>query len=202
MVAQDVRSDIPTRWTTEIAELWPPQGQWMEVDYFALPETSRLIELSDGELIMTPPATNTHQRVLINLFLALEKFIAHLDAGVLNLAPMPVRLWPGKIREPDIFFLTKEHLDRVGEQFSGPPDLIVEVTSPSTRRADRRDKFNEYAQASVREYWLVDPDAQTIEVFVLEDGVYVLSGKYRAGEMANSVLLDGFAIAVEAVFKI
>ncbi|MCS6964593.1 Uma2 family endonuclease [Thermoflexus sp.] len=54
-----------------------------------------------------------------------------------RIAPLPVRLWPGKIREPNLFFIAKEHTDRIGEQACGVPDLVVEVTSPSTARVDR-----------------------------------------------------------------
>ena len=129
----------------EVAQLWPPQGQWTEADYFALPDTNRLIELSEGELIMPPHPTETHQRVVLNLVRLLDAFVIRHDLGVVRFAPLPVRLWPGKIREPDILFVAKEHADRIGEQAYGPPDLVVEVTSSSTWRIDRLEKPVEYA---------------------------------------------------------
>ena len=81
---------------------------------------------------------------------------------------MPVRLWPGKIREPDIFFIAREHADRIGEEACGAPDLVMEVLSPGTQETDRGEKFFEYAHAGVREYWLVDPDKRRIEVYTLQ----------------------------------
>ncbi len=119
--------------------------------------------------------------------------------GTVRLGPLPVRLWPGKIREPDILFVAREHSDRIDERVYGPPDLVVEVLSPSTRRADRHEKFYEYAQAGVGEYWMVDPDARTIEVFVLREGAYELLGKWSEGEEARSEVLVGFRVAVDEV---
>lgn len=182
-----------------VAELFPPQGQWTEDDYFALPDTNRHVELSDGELIMPPHPTFSHQEALKRLFLRLHAFVEERGLGVVQVAPLPVRLWPGKIREPDIFFIAKEHADRIGERVCGVPDLVVEVTSPSTARLDRMDKFQEYARAGVREYWVVDPDARTVEVYGLERGAYVPRGKWRPGEVASSGLLAGFAVDVEDV---
>ena len=193
-------SEVQPRLTVEIAQIFPAQGEWTEWEYFLLPDTSRIIELSDGELIMSPPATDTHQRVLDNLYTPLRSFVRENDLGILRFAPMPVRLWPGKIREPDILFVLKEHTDRVGEQFYGVPDLVVEVVSPATARTDRRDKFIEYAQAGVCEYWLVDPGKRSVEVFGMEGGVFVLHEKNGLGETARSKLLAGFEIAVDEVF--
>jgi Uma2 family endonuclease len=112
---------------------------------------------------------------------------------------LPVRLWPGTIREPDILFVAREHSDCIDERVYGPPDLVVEVLSPSTRRTDRHEKFYEYAQAGVGEYWMVDPDARTIEVFVLREGAYELLGKWSEGEEARSEVLVGFRVAVDEV---
>jgi len=190
----------PPRRSAPIAELWPPQGEWTEADYFGLPDTNRIIELSEGEFIMPPHPTVTHQRVVGVLYRTMYAFVQEHGLGIVLLAALPVRLWPGKIREPDILFVSHAHADRIGEQFSGPPDLVVEVLSPSTRRTDRGEKPMEYARAGVVEYWLVDPEAQTIEVLTLAGGVYMLLGQFRAGEMARSQVLAGFQVAVDQVF--
>jgi Uma2 family endonuclease len=200
METQAVLQEVEPRLTTEIAQLWPPQREWTEADYFALPDTNRFVELSEGELIMPPHPTETHQRVLDALYAAMRAFVHGHDLGVIRFAPLPVRLWPGKIREPDILFVSQAHADRIGEQVYGPPDLVVEVISAGTRRADRGDKFVEYARAGVSEYWLVDPEVQTIEVFVLEKGAYTLLGKFSPGERARSQVLTGFEVAVDEVF--
>ncbi len=191
----------PLEWTVEVAQLWPPRGQWTEADYFVLPDTNRFVELSGGELVMPPHPTETHQRIVGDVYVMLRSFVEDHHLGTVRLAPLPVRLWPGKIREPDIFFVTQEHSNRIGEQAYGPPDLVVEVLSPGTWRADRHEKFSEYAQAAVREYWMVDPDACTVEVFVLREGAYELLGKWGRGEEAISEMLAGFRVAVDEVLE-
>jgi Uma2 family endonuclease len=186
--------------TTEIAELWPRQGQWTETDYFNLPDSNRLVELSEGELSIVPPPSFTHQKILDNLYSILKAFVLDHDLGVTAFAPLAVRLWPGKIREPDILFYTHSHRDRIDEQVSGPPDLAAEIISPGTRKTDRHDKFYEYAQAGITEYWLVDQEAKTIEVFVLNDGVYTLLVKVGIEETAVSHLLTGLKIPCQQIF--
>jgi Uma2 family endonuclease len=189
----------PLELAVEVAQLWPPRGQWAEADYFALPDTNRFIELSEGEFVMPPHPTHTHQQIVGKLYRAMYDFVAERDLGTVQFGPLPVRLWPGKIREPDILFVAREHSDRIGEQAYGPPDLTVEVLSPSTRRTDRLEKMVEYARAGVREYWIVDPHGRTVEVFVLRDGVYELLGKWGEGEEARSEVLAGFKVAVDEV---
>jgi len=186
--------------TLEVAQLWPPRGQWTEADYFALPDTNRHIELSEGELIMPPHPTRSHQKAVEELFVRLRTFVQDNELGEVHIAPLPVRLWPGKIREPDVFFVAREHSNRIGEQFFGVPNLVIEVTSSSTRRTDRVEKLVEYAQAGVEEYWIVDPEDRTIEVFELRQDAYVLLEKWGVGETARSALLEGFTIAVGDVF--
>jgi len=182
-----------------VAELYPPQGQWTEADYFALPDTNRYVELSEARLIMPPHPTRSHQMAVEEMYTRLRAFLRERELGEVHVAPLPVRLWAGKIREPDVFFIAKEHADRIGEQVCGVPDLVVEVTSPGTREVDRGDKFSEYARAGAREYWLVDPAAHSIEVFVLRGRVYELLGKYAAGAQARSEVLAGFEVGVEEI---
>jgi Uma2 family endonuclease len=200
MATYEVTEEAQGRLATEIAQLWPPQGEWTEADYFALPDTNRFIELSEGKLIMPPHPTNTHQQIVGTLYRHFYSFVEAHALGIVRFAPLPVRLWPDKIREPDILFVSHAHADRIGEQAYGPPDLVVEVTSASTRRTDRVEKFVEYARAGIGEYWLVEPEAETIEVFVLEDGAYVLLVKAGPGGKAQSKLLEGFEVEVDNVF--
>ena len=200
MVVQNILQEVQPRLTTQIAQLWPPRGEWTEADYFALPDTNRFIELSEGELIMPPHPTETHQRVLDALYAAMRAFVRERSLGIIRFAPLPVRLWPGKIREPDILFVSHAHADRISEQVYGPPDLVVEVLSSGTRRLDRGEKFLEYARAGVDEYWLVDPKAQTIEVFVIEEDAYTLLGKFGPGEGVRSQVLAGLEVMVDEVF--
>jgi Uma2 family endonuclease len=200
MRTEEVLTSTTGRWVTEVAQLYPIQSRWTEADYFALPDTNRLIELAEGTLTILPHPTNTQQRVVGKLFKLIDSFVEANDLGIIRFAPLPVRLWQDVIREPDILFVSHEHPDRIGEQSFGPPALAVEVISPSTRRTDRRDKFDEYARAGIGEYWIVDPEAVTIEVFALEGGAYTLLVKAGPGEKAFSRLLAGVQVLVDEVF--
>jgi Uma2 family endonuclease len=183
-----------------IASLFPNQGEWTEEDYFALPETPRIVELSNGELIVNPPPTPAHQQATGNLYSALRTFVASRDLGSVLFAPVAVRLTEGRIREPDVLFVRRENLHRIGETgIDGPPDWVAEVISPGTRRTDEEDKLAEYAQARIAEYWLVDLENRTIRVFALAGSDYHPAGAYEAGQVARSETLEGFAVKVEAI---
>ena len=200
MSMEDVLKEVRPRFVTEIAELWPPQKEWTEENYFGLPDTNRFLELSEGELIMPPHPTPTHQRTVLRLATDFQSFLQAHDLGILYIAPLPVRLWTGKIREPDILFFTHAHADRIGEQACGPPDLAVEVISPTTEHTDRGEKFAEYARAGIFEYWLVDPNARAIEVYALRGSAYQLLAKAGPGEKVYSQLLEGFEINADDLF--
>ena len=192
--------------TNDITELFPLQGEWMEEDYFDLPESTRIIELSEGRLVLPEMPKYSHQYAVGELFARLREFVQQQNLGVVALAPLSVRLWPDKIRQPDIVFMHRDHADRIGEDYWGVPDLVVEVISPrtpqssGTEHTDRQEKFWEYAQAEVAEYWLVHPLDRTIEVFVLRDREFHLLGQWNAEDTARSEVLAGLEIAVQEVF--
>ena len=149
---------------------------------------------------MPPHPTRRHHIAVQELYVQLRAFVQGRNPGEVYIAPLPVRLWPGKIREPDVLFMAWEHRDRIGEQVFGPPDLVMGVTSPGTRHTDRLEKMSEYARAGVPEYWLVDPEARAVEVFVPRGGVYELSGQWSPGDTARSTLLEGFEVSVSTLF--
>ena len=184
----------------EILELFPRQGKWTERDYFSLPETNRIVELSGGRLIITPAPTTQHQRISFRLSLLIGDYVLSDNLGEVCYSPLDVRLWPGTIRQPDIVFMSNEHKDRITERYWGIPDLVMEILSESTEKEDRTDKFSEYEKAGILEYWIVDPVKQTIEVYVLDRKSYKLMGEWSTGEVARSKLLDGFQAAVDDVF--
>jgi Uma2 family endonuclease len=185
----------------EIARLFPRQGEWTEEDYFKLPETNRIIELSEGRLIISPSPTPRHQRISGNLFPLIRNYVKSNSLGEVCYSPLDVRLWKGKIRQPDIAFMSKEHKERITEELWGIPDLVVEILSESTAKRDKGKKYREYQKAGIPEYWIVDPFQQTIDIYTLENKAYTLLGKYGAGEIAYSKLLAGFQVAVNSVFE-
>jgi Uma2 family endonuclease len=190
-------------YVTEIARFFPPQGKWTVEDFFALPETNSIVELSHGRLIVSPSPDDVHQTAVEELFYALKTFVDAHDLGRARVAPFDVRLSNEVIRQPDVFFVRKDHLSRIqGHVLRGAPDLVAEVISPGTRKADEVEKLAEYAEAGIPEYWLLDSKAVTIRVYVLPEGAseYILNATYQAGEIARSITLTGFEIAVDKIF--
>ena len=186
--------------TWEIAQLFPAQGHWSEEEYLAL-DTNHLIEYSRGQLEFLPMPTQSHQLLIIALFELLRNYVRTRQLGTVLLAPMPVQLWQGKIREPDILFMRAENDDRRTNQFWRGADLVMEVVSPDDPRRDRETKRLEYAQAGIPEYWVVDPLQRSITVLTLDGQAYALHGEFDEGAVATSVLLNGFTVSVDAVFS-
>ena len=109
-------------------------------------------------------------------------------------------LAPPRAVQPDVIFIANERLDIIRERVEGAADLVVEVLSPGTRRRDRLDKRDLYEQHGVKEYWLVDPEARTVEVLFLEGGEYQLVGRWHPEGQAASRLLKGFRVPVRQLF--
>lgn len=181
---------------------WPPQGQWTYEDYVRLPRDGWQYEVIYGRLIVVPAPMPTHQQVVIRLGAALLNFLRHHPLGEVFPAPTDV-LVPGKAEpvQPDLVFVAAERLHIVTKRaIEGAPDLAVEVLSPSTWLDDRRTKYALYADLGVREYWIVDADERTVEVFSLQEGRYGLVNRYGPDDVLRSDLLPGFEVLVAELF--
>jgi len=159
-----------------------------------LPETNLPVELWDGEIIMSPTPIPNHQRIVSRLYKLMDAFVADQKLGEVFLSPLDVVLSPRRAVQPDVFFIAKSRLNLVTDRVRCAPDLAVEVISEGSWKRDRVEKKDLYEQHGVREYWIVDPEAQTIEVFALEKGAFKLASKAEAGETASSKLLFGFSV--------
>jgi len=183
----------------DIALLFPPQGQWSDEDYLAL-GASRLVELSDGCIEVLEMSTQRHQKIVLLLLQLLIEFVSARSLGTVLFAGIPVRLWPGKFREPDVVFMRAEHADRMADEYWEGADLIMEVAS-GNRDLDVVTKRREYAQAGIPEYWIVDAQSEAVCVLALGDGGYQ-PREYGRGAAATSVALPGFTVAVDAVMSL
>jgi Uma2 family endonuclease len=184
-----------------VAYLFPTQGNWTEEDYLAL-DSNQLLEFSHGFLEVLPMPTTSHQLLVVYLFGLLHAFTASRDLGTVLLAPLRVRLWPGKFREPDIVFMWKEHAGRISESFWKGADLAVEIVSgeEADRQRDLSTKRQEYARARIGEYWMVDPRDKRVTVLRLAGKRYLVHGEFPPGTTASSHLLRGFTVDVSEVF--
>jgi Uma2 family endonuclease len=174
--------------------------------YLALPDDGRIVEWVDGEIIHYMPTTPAHQNVVIFLIKLLSGFIERLNLGHVLAAPIEVKLWPdGPSREPDVLFIGRERLAQLTERrFEGGPDLVVEVISPGSVTIDRVDKFREYEQAGVREYWIIDPrpHQQQADFYILDaEGNYNPAPLDEEGVFA-SALLPGFRLKVAWLWEL
>lgn len=182
---------------------WPEQGQWTYEDWWRLPDDGYRYEVLDGVLYVAPPPGTEHQRTLSPLGSRMNVHAMSHNLGEVIFAPCAVRLPNQPVPvQPDIFFVQKERLALFEKQeFKGAPDLIIEMLSPTNWVYDRKEKYEAYEKAGVREYWIADYRAKTVEVFALEEGHFVLLGKWGPGEHARSRVLAGYEIAIDDMFR-
>lgn len=191
-------SSSPGELTWEVARLFPTQGNWSEFDFLHLPTPHRF-ELSQGRLETLPMPTWLHARICFLLAMALEEFVRPRKLGLVALAPLYVRLWEGEIRQPDVVFCFSENIhDR--RKIQNGADLAIEIVSEGKENRDRDVVIKKklYAEAGIREYWIVDPQERSITVLSLEGASYRTAGEYKPGDQAASVLLPGFTVDVTA----
>jgi len=183
------------------------QGQIVPVprltyeDYCALPDNGKRYEIIDGELYMSPSPVTRHQRISRRLGFILVAHVEKYELGEVFYAPMDVVLSPHDVVEPDILFVAKEHRSIITEKFiDGAPDLLVEILSPSTRAIDRVAKLTLYAKACVRHYWILDPDANTLEAFVLDHENYRVEKVCQARDTFKPSLFPGLTVDCAVLF--
>lgn len=183
-----------------LATYFPSQGEWSEAEYLGFHREGAHLELRDGFIEVLPMATDRHQAMLKVLLYLIDGYAVR-EGGRARPAGLRVRLRPGLFREPDVVFLSKARLHLRGAEFWSGADLVVEVVSgtSSDRARDLVQKRREYAEAGVPEYWIVDPDAETLTVLRLDAGSYAAHGVYGRGETAPSASFAGLAADVSAV---
>lgn len=184
----------------EVAHLFPLQGAWGEGDYLALTrQTNRLVELSEGCVEVLAMPTRSHQRIVLFLYRLLFQLLELPGLASVFVAPLRVRLWQGKIREPDIVVMLAAHRDREHEDCFEGADLVIEVVSPDDPARDLVTKRDEYARAGIPEYWIVEPHAQQITVLRLEEQRYHEHARGGRGAAVESALLPVLRAEVSAV---
>ena len=177
-----------------------PQGCWSDDDYLWLTDhTRRLVEFTDGYLEILPVPSRGHQRILAFLYSTFHAFLVP-GGGEVLVAPLRLRIRQGKFREPDLLLVRDSRAPRSGDRYWTGADVVVEVVSPDNPERDLVVKQDDYAEAGIPEYWIVDPRDETITVLTLDGEAYVEAGAYARGSQATSRLLDGCTADVSAVF--
>lgn len=179
-----------------------PRQVYTEADFWAFPNDGYRREIIEGELYVHATPSLYHQVVLGRLFRALIQFAEERRAGLVFLAPAAVVLSELVVCEPDIVFVAKERRSILTDRsVKGPPDLVVEVLSPSTRLHDRLTKRSTYAQHGVREYWIVDPDKHQVELYDFERDRERPIRIFFVDDTLESPLLKGFTLSLRSLFR-
>ena len=177
-----------------------PDIRYTFEDYLSIPEDpAHRYEIIDGELFVSPTPVLRHQQVVGNIFRIMSTLALEHGLGEVYGAPVTVRLRDDRVTEPDVTFV---RTDRFGildprQGILGPPDLVVEVLSPSNREYDRTLKRKRYMASGVAELWIVDAEGDTIEVWrpdAAEPETPSASVTWRVGEQA-------FEIALADIFR-
>jgi Uma2 family endonuclease len=172
-------------------------------DYLCLPDDGKRHEIIDGEHVMTPAPSTRHQRISGNLFLLLAAHIQQTRSGELFAAPTDVRLSDVDVVQPDLSFITYERRSIITPQcIDGAPDLVIEILSEATRRRDEVVKRKLYERFGVTEYWVVDPELETVKCHRLDDQRYLLAGEYalERNDQFTSPLLSTLPIPLTTIF--
>lgn len=184
----------------EAAYLLPPQGRWSEEDFLKFHST-QMAELAEGRLEILPMPNLKHQR-LLKMLLGLLEAAAPPQSLVL-FAPLPTKLFPGTIREPDLLYISPDDLPPSDAEYPSKIDLAMEIVSDGAeaRKRDYEDKRLDYAKAGVAEYWIVDPLDQAVTVLVLAGKQYIELGRFVSGQTARGKLLSNLMVDVAALMR-
>jgi len=178
----------------------PKKKKYTYEDYAKLPEGAPY-QLIGGELIMTPAPTPYHQYIRGNIYSVLKEFVEGNNLGQVYYSPIDVYFEETETYQPDIIFISKERLDIIKEtKIEGAPDLIIEILSPATAYYDLKKKFKIYEKHGVKEYWIVDPEEKSIEIYINKEQKFILvETKSKIGTIKSQLLKD-FQIHLEKIF--
>ena len=166
-----------------------------------LPEDRNRYELFDGELVMTPSPVARHQEIVGRLHALLLAHVRANSLGKVFVAPLDAIFDQYNVLQPDILYVSRKRVSEVvKERIEGAPDFVVEVLSPSTFYNDLRRKMVIYSQFGVQEYWIVDPETQTIELYQRVGEGLQPARKFSSQETFQSPLLVGFQLPVSSIF--
>ena len=177
-------------------------------------------EIIGGEKFMAPSAAPTHGRIIMRLGTIIENYLDLNNLGYVFADNIDVHFPDGSLYKPDAVVILEENSTIIDwrKGIYGVPDMVVEILSYSTRKRDLTVKKNTYEAQGVREYWIIDPWSKIIDVYLLRDGKYFLSGEYmlpdekdlefmtddERAKVKTEVpvsILDGLTIPLKDIFK-
>jgi len=175
---------------------------WTYADYCVLPQDFNRHEIIEGDHVVTPSPTTRHQHVLVKLTSVLDRHVSVNNLGIVLAAPMDVLLAPTSVVQPDLLFISKKRRSIITEaNIQGPPDLVVEVLSPSTAAIDRGGKMALYGRYGVPHYWILDARHLSLETYEIRESEYELISQFKKGDPVKLRLFPDLAISLADLGK-
>ena len=173
-------------------------------DFLLFPDDGKRHELIDGEHYVTPSPSRKHQAISWNLTILIGSYLESHPVGRAFAAPFDVVFSNFDVVEPDLLFISNARLEVLTtKNVQGAPNLVVEIGSPSTRRRDEIIKRNLYERCGVEEYWVIDPEIETITVYrrVGESYQRVLELAVERNDTLATPLLPHLTLSLQQIFK-
>ncbi len=160
-----------------------------------------LTQIIEGEEIVTPSPFGKHQEIVFNLAFHVRRYAQENDLGKVFISPLDVILEENVNRlQPDVIFIKKENMGICRDWIRGAPDMVVEVVSRGTLVMDTITKKDIYEKYKIPEYWIVVPELESVEVFVLRDNTYALFSSAEVKGTVASHIIEGFEIDINTIF--
>ena len=170
-------------------------------DLRSFPDDRNRYEIIGGQLIVSPSPSTRHQQILLELATSLKLYLLAERRGQVFVAPLDVRLSFYDVVQPDLLVVLNDRADIIQERgILGAPNLVVEILSPSSQVNDRVDKAALYARSGVQEYWIVDPDTETVTVYGLDGDRFSPAASLKRSLDLYSVALEGFVLDLDIIF--
>lgn len=193
MVVDERKQPVPGPYVVRL-------GGWTLERYLREAPESGVWEFVRGEVVVHSPASAEHQDVVGFVYWLLRGYCEARSWGKVLMGPAAVEVLPGVVREPDVFVLPPEEVPKAsGVPLQVKPVLVVEVTSPATRGMDLGEKAEEYRQAGVAEYWVVDGEGQELTSHRLREGVWEVE-RWKAGRLPSQSV-PGFWVEVQWLWR-
>ena len=172
-------------------------------DLERLPEDDLRHEIIGGEHFVIPSPVTKHQRISGDMVYALTTYVKKTECGFVFYAPYDIVLSTFDVVVPDIVYVSNDRLARylTAKNLQGPPDLVVEILSPGTKRRDQMLKRDLYERVGVLEYWLVDPDGEDVTVHRRGGSVFEAPQVVSRDDSLSTTLLPGLDILLQPIFR-
>lgn len=198
----DSQKDIQVAFWPEDLSMKASLTRFTYDDYLALPNDGKRYEIIEGELLMTPAPSTEHQDLHGRLFALIRLHTDKNDLGKTLSAPTDVVLSMVDLVQPDILFVANGRANIIAKKnIVGIPNLIVEILSPNTGKRDREEKWKLYQRYELPEYWIVDPETHSVDVFIYFDNHLNLVETLTVGQQLKAQQIAGLTIDLSDIFR-